>query len=139
MAVKSARGPGWPVEPTPGLFQVRSSLRRVGSDADDTPAAEYETRRAKASRGRPGALRQLTCDTTKVNTSAAETTDTDAHVSKLREEITQLEAEITDLLTPAPLRERLKQRITFLRGIADRHHRTRLTGSRGTQEPAGYE
>jgi hypothetical protein len=77
MAVRSARGPGWPVEPTSGLFQVRSSLRRVGSDADYTPAAEYETRRAKASRVGPAALQQLICDTTKVNTGAAETTRTD--------------------------------------------------------------
>jgi hypothetical protein len=43
----------------------------------------------------------------------------------LREEITQLEAEITSPLTPTPLRERLKQRTIFLRATADRHHRTR--------------
>jgi hypothetical protein len=115
---------------------VRSSLRRVGSDADYTPAAEYETRRAKASRV---ALRQLICDTTKVNTGAAETTRTDTHISRLRVEITQLEAEITSSLTPTPLRERLKQRITFLRDTADRHQRTRLAGPRAPQEPAEYE
>jgi hypothetical protein len=34
----------------------------------------------------PGALRQLICDTTKVNTGAAETTRTDEHITALTAE-----------------------------------------------------
>jgi len=53
---------------------------------------------------------------------------TDIHISRLREEVAQLEEEITSPLTPTSLRERLKQRIVFLRSVADRHERTRLAG-----------
>jgi hypothetical protein len=79
----------------------------------------------------PGALRQLICDTTKVNTDAAETTRTDTHIGKLREEITRLTEEITSPLTPIPLRERLRQRISALQAIAERHDRTRIVSARG--------
>jgi integrase len=51
---------------------------------------------------------------------------TDTHISRLREEVAQLEEEIASPLTPTPLRERLKQRTVFLHAIADRHQRTRL-------------
>lgn len=70
-----------------------------------------------------------------MNTSDAETTLPDTHISRLREEITQLEEEITSPLTPAPLRERLKQRIVFLHAIADRHERTRLASSLDQETP----
>ena len=89
-------------------------------------------RPGQASRRQPPAIER--CDPACANIAR-----TDAHISRLREEITQLEEEIAEPLTPAPLRERLKQRITFLHGIADRHHRTRITRSRSTQESAGYE
>ena len=89
---------------------------------------------------RPGrADRRLPPATERCDPACANIARTDTHISRLREEITQLEAEITSPLTPTPLRERLKQRITFLRATAERHYRTRLTGPLDTQEPTGYE
>jgi hypothetical protein len=53
----------------------------------------------------PGALRQLICDTTKVNTGAAETTRTDQQAAQLRERATDLEnlrVRIASAPSPAP-------------------------------------
>jgi hypothetical protein len=61
----------------------------------------------------------------KVNTSAAGTTRTDTHIRHLRIEITNLSDEVASPLTPTPLRERLKQRITALQRIVDRHEQTK--------------
>jgi len=69
-----------------------------------------------------------------VNTSDAETTRTDTHIRKLREEIAQLAEEITSPLTPIPLRERLKQRITALQAILERHDRTRIISACGASD-----
>jgi hypothetical protein len=76
----------------------------------------------------PGALRQLICDTTKVNTGAAETTYTDTHITVLHAETARLRAEIASPFLPRPLRDRLTQRADSLQQIADRHARTRVTG-----------
>ena len=59
---------------------------------------------------------------------------TDTHIRKLREEIIQLNEEITSPLTPIPLRERLKQRIYTLQAIAERHDRTRIISARGASD-----
>ncbi len=51
---------------------------------------------------------------------------TDTHITRLHAEITQLGQEIASPLTPTPLRERLRQRLTLLQNIADHHQRTRI-------------
>jgi hypothetical protein len=66
------------------------------------------------------------CDMSKVNTSAADTTYTDTHIRHLRIEITNLTDEVASPLTPTALRERLKQRITALQRIVDRHEQTKI-------------
>jgi hypothetical protein len=84
IAVWSARGPGWPVEPTSGLFQVRAF---GGSAVVLIRPLPLNTRHAgprQVTVG-PGALRQLICDTTKVNKGAAETTRTDQQAARLRD------------------------------------------------------
>lgn len=87
--------------------------------------------------GRPG--RKLPPAIERCDPACANIARTDTHITRLHEEITQLEAEITSPLTPAPLRERLKQRIILLRATADRHHHTRSTLPSDTKEPAGNE
>jgi hypothetical protein len=130
MMVRSARGPGWQVEPTSGLIQVCSSLRRVASDADYTPAAEYETRRVNASRGRPRCLRQLICDTTKVNTGAAETTRTDRDIATVAEEARHLQVLADDELSPPIRHDRERRRLAHLEKILAGH------GIQRSREPA---
>ena len=56
---------------------------------------------------------------------------TDTHIAHLRREITELAEHVASPLTPVPLKERLKQRITALQRIADRHEHTKTT----TEEP----
>jgi hypothetical protein len=51
---------------------------------------------------------------------------TDTHIARLQAEVAQLGEEITSPLTPTPLRERLKQRVTALQAIVNRHDRTRV-------------
>ena len=75
----------------------------------------------------PGALRQLICDTIKVNTGAAETTRTDEHITALTAETTRLRAESASPLLPGPIRQRLAARAAALEKIAGRHARTRIT------------
>jgi len=58
---------------------------------------------------------------------------TDTHIARAREEISRLADEINDPLTPMPLRERLKQRVTALQQIVDRHVQTRIIPA---EEPA---
>lgn len=79
----------------------------------------------------PGAPRPLICDTTEVNTGAAETTYTDTHITALTAETARLRAEAASPLTPEPIRERLAQRATTLEQIAGRHARTRITSTAG--------
>jgi hypothetical protein len=80
---------------------------------------------------RPGrADRRLLPAIERCDPACANVARTDTHISRLRDEIAQLAEEITDPLTPTPLRERLKQRVIFLDAIADRHQRTRLTRPR---------
>ena len=67
------------------------------------------------------------CDTTEVNTSAAETTRTDQHIAALTAEITRLRDESASPLLPGPIRERLASRAAALEKIAERHTRTRIT------------
>lgn len=74
-----------------------------------------------------GALRQLICDTTKVNTGAAETTRTDAHITALTAETARLRAESASPLLPGPIRQRLAGRAAALEKVAERHARTRIT------------
>ena len=52
---------------------------------------------------------------------------TDTHIDRLRSEIAELAEQVASPLTPVPLKERLKQRITALQRIADRHERTKIT------------
>jgi hypothetical protein len=59
---------------------------------------------------------------------------TDTHIGKLREEITQLTEEIICPLTPIPLRERLRQRISALQAVAERHDRTRIVSACGASD-----
>ena len=73
----------------------------------------------------PGALRQLICDTTKVNTGAAETTDTDRQAAQLRERAAAFDAQAG--LVPQPVGDRLRASAARLREIADKHERTRIT------------
>ena len=75
----------------------------------------------------PGALRRLICDTTKVNTGAAETTRTDKHIAALTAEVARLRAESAGPLLPGPIRQRLTGRAAALEKIAERHARTRIT------------
>jgi hypothetical protein len=73
----------------------------------------------------PGALRQLICDTTKVNTGAAETTRTDRdieHICRQAAELTQLAG---DPFSPAPRHERERRELIRLRAIIAEHDGTR--------------
>jgi len=73
----------------------------------------------------PGALRQLICDTTKVNTGAAETTYTDRDIAVIRADINRLSRIVADPLSP-PIRQRRETgRLRELQKIADRHERAR--------------
>lgn len=74
----------------------------------------------------PGALRQLICDTTKVNTGAAETTRTDRRAGLLTRKAELLDRQAGGL-TPEPLAERLRARAGILRTHAEQHHQTRIT------------
>ncbi len=134
MAVRSARGPGWPVEPTSGLFQVRSSLRRVGSDADYTLPLNTRHAGPRQVAVGPGALRQLICDTTKVNTGAAETTRTDSHARQLRAQAERLRGQADAALSPQPVADRMRHRATALAELADKHDRNRIALT--DEEPA---
>jgi hypothetical protein len=59
---------------------------------------------------------------------------TDTHIRHLITEIANLGAEMTSPLTPIPLRERLKQRITALQRIVDRHERTKIAPAADDEE-----
>jgi hypothetical protein len=63
-----------------------------------------------------------------VNTSAAETTRTDEHITALTAETARLRAEAASPLAPEPIRQRLLQRADAVDQIAGRHARTRITG-----------
>jgi hypothetical protein len=67
------------------------------------------------------------CDTIEVNTSDAETTRTDEHITALTAEIARLRAESDSPLLPGPIRQRLADRAAALEKIAERHARTRIT------------
>jgi hypothetical protein len=73
----------------------------------------------------PGALRQLICDTTKVNTGAAETTDTDREIATLRERVTRMAAAAADPLAPSPLRDRAAAQASRAQDVIDRHESSR--------------
>ncbi len=77
---------------------------------------------------RPGALRQLICDTTKVNTGAAETTRTDAQAAQLRERAANLETKAGHV--PQPVGDRLRATAAKLREQASKHDRDRITPRR---------
>jgi hypothetical protein len=77
----------------------------------------------------PGALRQLICDTTKVNTGAAETTRTDQQAAQLRERALILESQAEHV--PQPVGDRLRASAARLRALADKHDRTRITAGEG--------
>jgi hypothetical protein len=77
----------------------------------------------------PGALRQLICDTTKVNTGAAETTRTDQQAAQLRERALVLESQAERV--PKPVGDRLRASAVRLRTLADKHDRTRITPGEG--------
>jgi hypothetical protein len=82
----------------------------------------------------PGALRQLLCDTTKVNTGAAETTRTDSHAGQLRAKAELLRRQADTALTPHPVADRLRQRAIALTALANKHDRTRIALT--DEEPA---
>jgi hypothetical protein len=72
----------------------------------------------------PGALRQLICDTTKVNTGAAETTRTDRDIAVIRQRAGELASVVADPLAP-PIRHQREQReLHRLRQIIDSHQET---------------
>jgi hypothetical protein len=73
----------------------------------------------------PGALRQLICDTTKVNTGAAETTRTDQQAAQLRERALALETQAAHV--PQPIGDRLRATAARLRDQVGKHDRTRIT------------
>jgi len=77
----------------------------------------------------PGALRQLICDTTKVNTGAAETTRTDQQAAQLRERALTLESQAVHV--PQPVGDRLRASAARLRALADKHDQTRITVDKG--------
>jgi hypothetical protein len=78
-----------------------------------------------------GSRRDLPPAIDRCDPACANIARTDAHMGKLREEITQLNEEITSPLTPIPLRERLRLRISVLQAIAERHDRTRIVSASG--------
>jgi hypothetical protein len=113
---------------------VRSSLRRVGSSADyPLPLNTRHAGPRQVAVG-PGALRQLICDTAKVNTGAAETTRTDSHAGQLRAKAERLRRQADTALTPQPVADRLRQRAATLAELADNHDRTRIALT--DEEPA---
>jgi hypothetical protein len=73
----------------------------------------------------PGALQQLICDTTKVNTGAAETTRTDQQAAQLRDRALALETQAAHV--PLPVGDRLRATAAGLRDQAGKHDRTRIT------------
>ncbi|MEU9840693.1 hypothetical protein AB0C69_15875 [Actinomadura sp. NPDC048032] len=87
---------------------------------DPTRALCHPHQAGRGQRNRPPAINR--CDPACANIAR-----TDIHIAGLRTEIRQLQEEITDPLTPTPLRERLKQRSQMLEKIASRHEHTRIT------------
>jgi hypothetical protein len=81
-----------------------------------------------------GSRRDLPPAIDRCDPACANIARTDTHIRKLREEIAQLAEEITSPLTPIPLRERLKQRITALQAILERHDRTRIISACGASD-----
>ena len=69
----------------------------------------------------PGALRQLICDTTKVNTGAAETTRTDRDTIAIRRRVTELEESVADTLSPPIRHAREQHELGRLRALLDAH------------------
>ena len=81
-----------------------------------------------------GSRRDLPPAIDRCDPACANIARTDIHIGKLREEIAQLTEEIASPLTPIPLRERLKQRITALQAILERHDRTRIVSACGVSD-----
>lgn len=79
----------------------------------------------------PGALRHLICDTTKVNTGAAETTRTDQQAAQLRDRALALEARAGNV--PQPVADRLRANAARLRELAGKHDRARITITAGKE------
>ena len=76
----------------------------------------------------PGALRPLICDTTEVDTGAAETTRTDQQAAQLRERALALESQAAHV--PQPVGDRLRATAARLREQAAKHDRTRITAGK---------
>lgn len=77
-------------------------------------------------RARPRTERNRPPSIDRCNPACANVARTDTQIRQLRTEIANLTEEATSPLTPTPLRERLSQRITALRRIADRHEQTKI-------------
>lgn len=60
---------------------------------------------------------------------------TDTHIDHLQREIIELVEQVTSPLTPVPLKERLKQRVTALQRVADRHEHTKTATIEEAEEP----
>lgn len=60
---------------------------------------------------------------------------TDTHIDNLRSEIAELADQAASSLTPVPLKERLKQRITALQKLVDRHERTKTATIEEPKQP----
>jgi hypothetical protein len=67
------------------------------------------------------------CDTTEVNTSAAETTRTDQRAAQLRDRAAVLDRQAAHV--PEPVEDRMRASAARLREQADKHDRTRITTS----------
>jgi len=72
-----------------------------------------------------GTLQQLICDTTKVNTGTAETTDTDRDIQQLADRLAALEDHAGDAPAPRPLRDRAAAQAAVISAIIDRHDQDR--------------
>jgi len=69
----------------------------------------------------PGALRQLICDTAKVNTGAAETTVTDRDITVVRARRDQLAQIVADPLAPPIRHQRDKTELERLESVLRTH------------------
>ncbi|MFA4081352.1 integrase [Mycobacteroides salmoniphilum] len=89
---------------------------------DPVKALCHPERATTSAQDRPPALNRC-------NPDCANIARTDIHIEALEHEITDLQREIANTLTPTPLRERLKQRVTALTRIRTRHRTQRITAA----------
>ena len=111
--------------------QARALLTDPSLQVHDNPraflACNYDPAKALCHPGRAAGKTAGHPDLDRCNPACANIARTGEHITALTAETTRLRAEAASPLAPEPIRQRLTQRATALKQIADRHARTSVT------------